>query len=131
MRRPSLYPTLLFLALAACSDATAPNPVGNWGGMQASLLLTRSGGTLSYPCSAGTVDSGWAFTRAGKFTATGKHFFGGGPVPPEGHPPRPALYSGRVTDSQFTLTVTLTDLQEVLGPFVLVRGGPQVQEQCD
>jgi hypothetical protein len=131
MHRPSLYPALLFLALAACSDTTGPNPVGTWGGTQASLLLTRSGGTLSYPCGAGTVDSGWTFTQAGQFTATGQHFFGGGPVPPEGHPPHPALYSARVTDAQFTLTVTLTDLHQVLGPLVLVRGGPQVQELCD
>jgi hypothetical protein len=120
---------LLPLALG-CSSPTAPAALGAWGGKEASLVLTTSGGTLSYACGAGTVDSAWTLSDAGQFVASGQHFFGGGPVPPQGHPPHPARYSGQVQGDVLTLTVTLSDLDQSLGPFRLVRGGPTVVELC-
>jgi hypothetical protein len=116
--------------LAGCSAATAPVAEGSWGGPDASLSLARSGGTLSYACGAGSLDSTWAIGRDGRFSGTGQHFFGGGPIPPEGHPPHPARYTGRIRGDRLELTVTLTDLGQTLGPFRLVRGGPAVQELC-
>lgn len=121
---------LLPLALG-CSAPTAPSLLGSWGGTEASLALARSGGTLSYPCGAGTVDSGWTLSDAGGFLAFGQHFSGGGPVPPQGHPPHPARYTGQVHGDVFTLSVVLIDLNQSLGPFHLVRGGPPVAELCD
>jgi hypothetical protein len=120
---------LLTLALA-CFTPTAPDALGTWGGQEASLVLTPSGGTLSYPCGAGTIDSAWTLSRTGRLLASGQHFFGGGPVPPQGRPPHPARYSGQVQGNELTLTVTLTDANQTLGPFHLVRGGPAVVEQC-
>jgi hypothetical protein len=128
-RWPSFAVSLL-LTFVACSDPTAPEPAGRWGGPDVSLLLAKSGGTLTYTCGAGTVDSGWTVRAAGRFSGAGQHFFGGGPVPPQGHPPHPAVYAGRLTGDQLVLTVTLTDLQQVLGPFTLRRGGPPVAELC-
>lgn len=123
--------TLVLLPLAlACSSPTAPAALGSWGGKQVSLVLTASGGTLSYACGAGTIDSSWTLSDAGQFVGSGQHFFGGGPVPPQGHPPHPARYSGRVQGDLLTLTVTLSDLNETLGPYYLVRGGPAVAELC-
>lgn len=113
-----------------CYAPTAPEAAGTWGGTEASLVLTSGGGTVSYPCGDGTIDSSWSLSGAGAFVATGQHFFGGGPVPVGGQPPHPARYSGEVQGNDFTLTVTLTDLSETLGPFHLVRGGPAVQERC-
>ena len=125
-------PNLVLLPLAvACSSPTAPAVLGSWGGQEASLVLTSSGGTLSYACGAGTIDSAWTLSGAGQFVASGQHFFGGGPVPPQGHPPHPARYSGQVQGDVLTLTVTLSDLNQTFGPFHLVRGGPTVVEQCD
>jgi hypothetical protein len=120
---------LLPLALA-CSSPTAPDVLGSWGGKEASLVLTASGGTLSYACGAGTIDSAWTLSHAGQFVASGQHFFGGGPVPPQGHPAHPARYSGQVQGDKLTLTVTLSDLNQTLGPFHMVRGGPPVLEMC-
>jgi hypothetical protein len=131
MFRAAVGPFLLIAALIGCSDSTAPSAEGTWGGTAASLQLTRAGGTLSYPCGAGTIDSGWTLSQSGRFSGTGQHYFGGGPVPPEGHTPHPAVYDGRVEDVRLRLTVTLTDLGQVLGPFELVRGGPPVAEVCD
>lgn len=122
---------LLLLAVAlGCVSPTAPDPLGTWGGREASLVLTASGGTVSYACGAGTIDAAWTLSRAGQFVASGQHFLGGGPVPPQGRQPHPARYSGRVQGDDFTLTVTVTDLNQTLGPFHLVRGGPPVVELC-
>jgi hypothetical protein len=130
MPRRSTFSAVLLLALTVCSDPTAPDPVGRWSNSDLSLLLAQSGGTLSYACGAGTVDSGWAVSAAGRFTGVGQHFFGGGPVPPQGHPPHPAVYAGRFSGDQLVLTVTVTDLQQVLGPFKLRRGGAPIAELC-
>ena len=120
---------LLALTLA-CSSSTEPTALGQWGGEEASLTLTRAGGTVSYPCGAGTIDSAWTLGQDGQFAASGQHFFGGGPVPPGGTPPHPARYIGQVTGPFLTFTVSVTDLNVTLGPFHLIRGGPPVVELC-
>ena len=129
-----LSPRCRILALLAvilsCSAPTAPEAEGDWGGPDASLSLSRAGGTLSYACGTGTMDSAWVLSRDGRLTATGQHFFGGGPVPPAGRPPHPARYSGSVEGNTLVLTVTVTDLGQTLGPFRLARGGARVQEVC-
>lgn len=126
----SIRPLLVVLMAIACTSPTAPAATGTWGGPEASLVLTDAGGTISYPCGAGIMDSGWTITRSGSFSATGLHYFGGGPLPPQGHTPYSATYAGQLRDQHFTLTVTLTDLNQTLGPFHLVRDGPVVAEQC-
>lgn len=114
--------------LLACDGGTAPAPTaeGIWGGQEASLTLTRDGGSLSYPCGAGTISAGWTFDGR-SLTGTGQHFPGGGPAPQVGHPAR---YSGTVTGDVLVLSVTLTDLNQTLGPFHLQRGGAFVPETC-
>jgi hypothetical protein len=123
-------PVLLVLVLG-CSSTVAPNVLGEWGGQEASLTLTVSGGSVSYLCGAGTIDSAWTLTSAGQFSASGEHFFGGGPIPVEGAPPHPARYTGHVDGQSLTLSVYLTDSKATLGPFHLIRGGPPVYELCD
>lgn len=124
-------PLVLLVGFAAgCSSATAPIVIGQWGGKEASLTLTAAGGTVAYLCGAGTIDSAWTLTNEGHFAAFGSHYFGGGPVPPGGSPPHPARFSGQVDGSFLTLTVFVTDLNDTLGPFQLIRGGPPVHELC-
>jgi hypothetical protein len=121
---------VLLALVVGCASLTAPTVVGVWGGTQASLTLDRSGGSLTYPCGAGTIDSAWTLDGNGTFAASGEHFFGGGPVPVQGRPPHPARYTGQVNGALLTLVVTVLDLNETLGPFTLVRGGPPVHEMC-
>jgi hypothetical protein len=116
--------------LAACTSLTDAGVAGQWGSTQASLVLQRSGGTVSYQCGFGTVDARWSLNADGQWLATGQHFFGGGPDPIEGRPPHPARYSGQLVGDQLDFTVTLTDLGQTLGPFHLTRGGPTVSEMC-
>jgi hypothetical protein len=117
--------------LVACGDPTSSRPIqGQWGGLDASLVLSEEIGTLAYPCGAGTIDSGWTLSRQGHLQGAGLHFFGGGPVPATGHPPHPAQYSGHLQGNTLTLTVRLLDSPDTLGPFVMRRGGPIVSELC-
>jgi hypothetical protein len=113
-----------------CSSPNAPTALGEWGGQEASLTLTSSGGTVAYLCGTGTIDSGWTISDGGQFASSGWHYFGGGPVPPGGRTPHPAQYSGQVDGLSLTMTVWVTDLKQALGPFHLMRGGPAVQELC-
>ncbi len=122
---------LLLLSLAVgCSSPTAPQIEGTWGGTQASLSLTPTDGSVAYPCGVGIIDSAWTLDNEGKFAATGQHFFGGGPIPPEGRAPHPVQYSGVIVGAHLILTVTVTDLNQTLGPFRMVRNGPPVYELC-
>jgi hypothetical protein len=130
MRRAYRY-LLPFVALAfACTSPTEPTVVGTWGGTSVSLELDSSGGTLQYMCGNGTIDPGWSLAPDGTFTATGLHYYGGGPLPSGGRTPHPASYTGHVAGNHMTLTVTVTDTDAVLGPFDLVRNGPTVFEVC-
>ncbi len=132
MARTALLPALLLLiGVAACGETgTGPSVAGGWGGQAASLQLAPEGGVIQYQCGAGTIDSGWTFTKRGAFTAVGVHFFGGGPMPPEGQPGYPARYSGQLVGSRLTFTVTVAELNQVLGPFEVVRDGPRVANMC-
>ena len=121
---------LVLAFVAACASPTAPDLSGEWGGAQVSLTLDRSGGALTYACATGTIDSTWTLDANGVFAGSGEHYFAGGPIPPGGGTPHPARYAGEVDGVVFTLTVTLTDLDETLGPFTLVRDGPPVHVLC-
>ena len=130
MRVRSVVCTLGFAFALACASPTAPSAEGTWGGTEASLTLSRSGGQVGYQCGAGTIDSTWILNDEGRFTATGQHYFGGGPEPIQGRPPHPATYVGHVSGASMVFTVTLTDLAQTLGPFHLTRDGPPVSELC-
>ena len=133
MSRRVALPVLLALALTitACGEqTTGPTAEGQWGGQAASLQLAASGGAIQYPCGSGTIDPGWTLAKGGTFGATGKHFVGGGPLPPGGRAGVAAAYSGHVNGSKLVFTVTLTDSGQVLGPFELVRDGPTVADMC-
>ena len=99
--------------------------LGEWGGSEASLVLTSTGGSVNYWCGTGTIDASWSLNADGLFIAAGQHNFG------KGRPPHPARYVGQVESDELVLTVTLADVGQVLGPYHLVRNGPVVEEQCD
>ncbi len=131
MTRIHGYLLALLLALPTCTSPSAPAVIaGTWGGASVSLVLDAQGGDLTYLCGTGKIDAGWKLGSDGTFTATGEHFYGGGPLPVEGRTPHPATYVGHVGGDQMTLTVTVTDSETVLGPFELVKNGPQVSELC-
>jgi len=122
--------TLALFAILACGDTTAPEVTGTWGGPEATLVLAAQGGTVEYACGTGTIDSGWHVAGDGRWTATGQHFSGGGPVPGEGRPPHGATYTGTFRGDVLTFTVTVPDIEAVLGPYRVRRGAPGASEIC-
>lgn len=117
---------------AACDSSSAPPPAaeGSWGGVEASLTLATTGGTIVFPCGSGVVQSGWTLSSDGNFSAMGTFTFEAGAVPPGGFVAHPARYSGKISGSTFTFNVAVTDLQQLLGPFRMTRGGPPVTSRC-
>ncbi len=130
MHKRSLLAGIAFLVTLGCENATDPVLSGQWGGPDASLTLAASGGTVEYACGGGTIDPGWTLSHDGRWTAIGEYFSGGGPVPIEGHPPHPATYAGKLLGDRLTFSVTVTDLDQVLGPFTVERDQPGVSLQC-
>lgn len=98
--------------------------LGEWGGDHIRLLLTETGGTLEYDCAHGTIDQPFVVDSAGRYQLTGTHTREhGGPIRRDEKPDkRPARYTGVADGDTMTLTVTLTDSNEVLGTFTLMRG---------
>lgn len=118
---------LMMLGLAACRDNSV-EPVtrieGDWGGDHITLSADRSGGTLEYDCAHGTIAGPLIIAPNGHFRLVGNHTReSGGPIH-QGDPPdiHPASYEGRLSGGILTLTITLEDTGDVLGPYMLVRG---------
>jgi hypothetical protein len=128
------------LAPAGCAAAAAPAtagerrvPPGRWGGEHIALeVLAGGGAALEYDCAQGGIEGPLALDRQGRFEAAGWHAAErGGPVRQgEELPRRPARYAGRVEGGEMTLTVVLTDTDEEIGSFTLVRGGEARLTKC-
>ena len=114
--------TALPLLAWGCAEPTVPEAEGIWGSSEVGLQLTRSGGRVDYACGLGMIDSTWTRTVDGEFTGRGTHTFGGGPLPFDGPPTYPAIYTGQLRGKVFTLRVELPDRGLVFGPYTLKRG---------
>lgn len=130
MRTVQAFLCLTLPLLSGCGNPTAPDVTGQWGGPEASMTLAPAGGTVAYACGDGTIDSGWVLTAGGRWSATGRHAPGGGPLPIGGRPTHPATYGGTVQGARLTFTVTLPDLGQVLGPFTVERGKSGPATEC-
>ncbi|MBD0370067.1 MAG: hypothetical protein ICV60_04480 [Pyrinomonadaceae bacterium] len=95
-------------------------PAGIWGGEHIRLQITDKGAKVEFDCAHGTIDAPVVLNSKGRFDV------GGGFVPERSRREeannRPARYAGEVDDDTMTLTVTLTDSSEKVGPFTLNRG---------
>jgi hypothetical protein len=105
-----------------CATPVSPDLRGQWGGPHLNLTITDGGGTAEFDCARGALDPLGPATPGHAFTATGTFIHEAGPEPIEGRPRRPARFTGVTRKGRLSLTVTLTDLNEILGPFVLERG---------
>lgn len=106
------------------SEFVGPQLFGTWGGEHISMEISAGGATIEYDCAHGTIDGFFVIDGSGRFDLTGVHVVErGGPVqdgvPPDAHP---ASYVGRTDGRTMSLTVTMTDSDQVVGTFVLVKG---------
>lgn len=124
---------VLLLGSAGCVGPEIPAVVtGEWGGLHLGLVATEAGADLEYDCASGRIVVAVRPDGGGRFSVAGIHFPGhGGPIRiDEEQIRRPARFDGTVRGDRMTLTVTLTDTQEVLGTFTLVRGASPHVIKC-
>ncbi len=124
---------LLLLLGTACLEPGVPSLItGEWGGPHLGMIATATGADLEYDCAMGTIAGGIRPDAGGRFSAVGEHFPGhGGPIRIDEQGERhPARYEGTVRGNTMTVTVTLTDSNQVLGTYTLVRGASPHVIKC-
>jgi hypothetical protein len=123
---------LLLLGLAGCVGPEIPEVVsGEWGGVHLGLVASEAGADLEFDCASGRITGAVRPDGNGRFSVSGTQTPGGGPIGfGEGAESRPARYDGTVRGDRMTITVTLTDTNETLGTFTLVRGASPHVFKC-
>lgn len=111
---------------------TGPILPSEWGGLHMGMVVLAGGATIEYDCATGTIDEPLTVDASGRFDVRGTHSRGhGGPVLIGETPERrPARYSGSTDGNSMTLSVTLTESGQVLGPFTLARGASPAVLKC-
>ena len=102
----------------------APDRLNEWGGEHLDLVQSDTGATLQYDCAHGTISGRVTPDASGRFVASGTHVFEhGGPVRADETEDRhSATFTGRIVGSSMTLSVTVSGVSALLGPFILQRG---------
>ena len=120
-----LFVAGLGLILAHDSQAQSGRvPSGRWGGQHINLEVSANSAAIEYDCAHGAIQGPLDIDAQGRFKLKGTHTIErGGPVrKDESASTRPALYTGSIEGETMTLTVTLSDNNEEVGTFKLVKG---------
>jgi hypothetical protein len=111
----------MLVCIGCGGSPSSPSTKGQWGGDHASLTVGDATSHVEFDCAHGDFSGAIttaSFSLAGSFVR--EH---GGPIrEDERLDARPAVYNGSIRESSMTLTVRLTDTNEILGPFTLTRG---------
>ena len=107
-------------------------PAGTWGGPSIRIQINGDTATVEYDCANGTIKGPLKFDRNGKFSLMGTHVREhGGPIREnEVRSSQPARFTGWTDGKKMTLTVTLTDANQQIGTFTLVRGHEGRLHKC-
>jgi hypothetical protein len=97
---------------------------GTWGGRGISMEVSDDGAEITYDCAQGSITGKIVLDSQGHFSARGHHLVQRPGPTREGDErnEQPATYRGSVSGDQMTLTVTLSNAREPLGPFTLTHG---------
>jgi hypothetical protein len=97
---------------------------GTWGATHIRIDVGQRSARIDYDCANGTIDGPLTFDSKGRFTWRGTHHREGpGPIR-EGQESHgsPATYTGSIKGDTMTLTITLSDTNEVVETYTLKRG---------
>jgi hypothetical protein len=99
-------------------------PAGRWGGQHINIEVSANSAEIEYDCAHGTVQGPLEIDGNGRFRLRGTHTLErGGPVRrDESANTHPALYTGSIEGETMNLTVTLTDTNDEVGTYTLVKG---------
>jgi hypothetical protein len=136
MRR-TLACTLALSALLSCVSSSSAErgrlAAGVWGGPHIRLDVAADGtAAVELDCAHGSTAGPVVPDGKGAFRVEGRYV-------PERHGPvregqedasRPAVYAGQAEGGTMTLTITLTDSGEELGPFELTHGKTPRLTKC-
>ena len=105
---------------------------GAWGGDHIRLEVTGRSATIEYDCANGTIDGPLVVDGRGNFKLSGTYVREhGGPIRrEESRNARRARYSGWTDGKKMTLTVVLSDPNETVGTFTLIRGNEGRAWKC-
>ena len=108
---------------------------GSWGGKHVGLQITTDGGTVDFDCAHGDISQGVFLDRTSRFTAFGTYTDEHpGPARPTIKDAPPTVfrvkYTGRVSGTHMTLTVTRTDNNSRIGDFAADRGKEPTLTKC-
>jgi hypothetical protein len=106
---------------------TGADLAGSWGGTESSgaalpatLVVATTSSSLSLPCGAdGAVNQALTLDANGHFSAAGTYT---GEIALPSPNAVPAVYSGVVSGSRMTLTVTNSNTQQQIDTYTLVKG---------
>ena len=116
---------LIFAALAASRPRKMQRmSTGSWGAPHIRIDVGQHSATIDYDCANGTIDGPLTFDSKGRFTWRGTHRRESpGPTRVDDESKgSPALYTGSIKGDTMTLTVKLTDSNEVVDTYTLKRG---------
>lgn len=137
----SVWAALTIAAMPACgfasgSSPSAPDstasrvPQGVWGGEGIAVNVTTTGAAVEYNCAHGTMIGPLTLDALKRFDVMGTHTREGGPEREEPPAAARARYTGQVDCERMTLTPTLTQNNQALGSFTLLRGQAGRLRKC-
>ena len=124
---------VLAIGVTACGeDPVQPIPIeGNWGTVGLVVIIEPVRGSVEKDCAHGTIDEPVVLNRYGRFDVSGTYQRDcGGPCSPQLPPVHPARFEGTIEGDTMTITITLTDTGQVMGPYTVVRDAPGVLHKC-
>ena len=129
MRKVSVIP--IVFALIACSAATSTpitDVIGTWGGDNAGMIVNGNDVHVHIGCTLGDAAGPIHPDANGQFELTATYNVDAYPV--NRGITHPATFSGQIVGQTMTLTVSLTDTGQVLGPVTLVYGKEPKMGPC-
>ena len=127
---------LAVLAALSCSAAATDDNVrlatGTWGGPDVQVTVTSQATTAQFVCAHGAMDQLIGPDANGNFSATGTYVYEH-PATVVGQPSsdsHSARYDVQLTGTTMHLSVTISDKQQVVGPFTATLGATGPSSRC-
>ena len=127
-RIPVLFSILLVVACAVATSTPITEVAGTWGGNNAGLIINGTDAHVHIGCTLGDAVGPIHPDGSGRFQTTGTYNVNAYPV--DRGIVHPAVFTGQIIGHTMTLTVSLSDTAQVLGPVTLIYGSEPKMGPC-